>query len=174
MKNNVKNIVFSALCLAIGIIIPIYFHMLGSGFGSVFLPLHIPVLICGLICGWGYGGAVGLMLPLICSTLTGMPPVYPVAVAMMFELCAYGIISGLLHKKYNVYISLFGAMLGGRIVSGIAYTVLLGFAGKSYSFPTFIISSFVTALPGIVIQILLIPVLVKVLTQAKIIAKPDV
>lgn len=174
MKNHVRNIVFAALCLAIGIIIPNYFHMLGSGSGSVFLPLHIPVLICGLICGWKYGGIVGAVLPLICSALTGMPSIYPVAIAMMFELCAYGTISGLLHKKYNVYISLLGAMFGGRIVSGCVYTVLLGFAGKSYSFTAFIISAFVTALPGIAIQILFIPVLVKVLTQAKIIAKPNV
>lgn len=173
MRQYAKNIVFTALCLAIGIIIPVFFHLMAPGIGSVFLPLHIPVLICGLVSGAGYGGILGLMLPILSSMLTGMPPLYPVAIAMMLELCTYGAVSGLLHKRYNVYISLIGAMLAGRAVSGAAMTVLLGFAGKSYSFTAFIVSSFVTALPGIAIQIIFIPILVKILTMAKIIAKPD-
>lgn len=171
MRRYAKNTVFTALCLAIGIIMPVYFHIMAPGIGSVFLPLHIPVLLCGLLCGAGCGGIAGFILPLLSSILTGMPPLYPVGAAMMLELCTYGVVSGLLHKKYNVYVSLIGAMLAGRIVSGAANAVLLGFAGKSYSFEAFVLSSFVTALPGIAIQIVLIPVVVKILERAKIMTR---
>ena len=94
-----------------------------------------------------------------------MPPLYPVGVVMMFELCAYGIISGLMYRRTNVYVSLIVAMLAGRAVSGILNTILLGMSGTPYSFEIFLTNSFVVALPGIVIQIVVIPILVLLLKK---------
>lgn len=171
MKNNVKQLVFSAVCVAIGVILPSIFHMVGWS-GSIFLPMHIPVLLCGLICGWRYGGLCGLIVPLLCSVFTGMPPLFPIGAAMMFELCAYGVISGLLYKKFNVYISLIGAMIGGRIINGIATAIFMGMLGNPYGISAFISGAFVTALPGIIIQIVLIPVIIIALTRAKLLSDP--
>ena len=173
MKGQVKNLVYAGACLAIGIVLPSLFHIVGWS-GPILLPMHIPVLLCGLICGWYFGGLCGLMVPLLCSILTGMPPLFPFGVAMMLELCTYGILCGLLYKKFkiNIYVSLIGAMLGGRIVNGIANTILLGFSGQDYGFKAFISGAFVTALPGIIIQIVLIPVIIIALTKANLIDNP--
>ncbi|MEA5001930.1 MAG: ECF transporter S component [Christensenella sp.] len=165
MKNETKKLVAAALCLAAGMLLPMVFHAFGGGAGQVFLPMHIPVLVCGLICGWKYGGICGFILPLLSSFATGMPPLYPIGVVMMFELCVYGIVSGLLYRKLNVYLALIGAMLAGRVVSGLLNTILLGMAGTPYSFEIFLTNSFVVALPGIIIQIIVIPILVMLLKK---------
>lgn len=169
MKNRTKNLVYAAGCLAIGIILALLFHLFGGGFGSILLPMHIPVLLCGFLCGPLFGAACGILLPLLSSLMIGMPPIFPVATAMMFELCTYGLLSGLLYKKTNVYISLIAAMLGGRIIGGAANALFFGMAGKTYGFAAFVTSSFVTALPGIFIQLGLIPLLVIALTRARLI-----
>ena len=108
------------------------------------------------------------------SLLTGMPPAFPTLPAMMLELCAYGVLTGLFYRKLrgNLYLSLIGAMLGGRAVSGIANAVLLGIAGKPYGFTVFLTSAFVTALPGIVIQLVAVPLLVAALQKAGLVQRP--
>ncbi|MDF2566977.1 MAG: transporter component [Oscillospiraceae bacterium] len=167
MRNQTKNLVFAAIFLALAIVVP----MLGHFDGQVFLPMHIPVLLCGFVCGWKYGGACGLIAPLVSAFITGMPPLFPMAICMMFELCAYGILSAILYKKLNIYDSLIGAMIGGRIVGGIASAVLMGAAGIPYGFEAFIAGAFVTALPGIIIQLIFIPVIVLVLQKAGFVKK---
>ena len=147
MRTNVKKLVIAALMIALGVLLPMLFHSLGAG--TVFLPMHIPVLLCGLLCGVPYGAACGLIAPFLSSTLTGMPPLYPVAVSMSLELCAYGALTGLFYRKFkwNLHASLLAAMLGGRAVSGIANAVLYGIAGAPYGFEAFLTASFATALP---------------------------
>lgn len=61
---------------------------------------------------------------------------------------------------------------GGRAVSGIANAVLLGIAGKPYGFTVFLTSAFVTALPGIVIQLVAVPLLVAALQKAGLVQRP--
>ncbi|MGI6153448.1 MAG: ECF transporter S component [Christensenellaceae bacterium] len=173
MKFSVKKLIMSALCLALGLLLPTFFHMFGAG--TVFLPMHIPVLLCGLICGAPYGAAVGLVLPFISSAITGMPAIFPTAVAMCLELCTYGLITGLLYRRHkrNIYLSLVVGMLAGRGVSGLANAAILGIAGQPYAFGTFITASFVTSIPGIVIQLVFIPLIVMVLLKAKVITRSD-
>jgi len=170
MKKPVRDLTLTALFLALGILFPMMFHMFGLG--SAFLPMHIPVLLCGLIVGWKYGAACGLIVPVLSSVMTGMPPLFPTAVAMMFELCAYGLLTGLFYRKTNVYFSLIGAMLGGRLISGAANAILLGATGASYGFMAFITASFVTSLPGIIIQLIFVPLVVLVLNKANLVRRP--
>ena len=168
-KTMTVNLTGAALCIAFGLVLPMFFHMIGAG--TAFLPMHIPVLLCGLVFGWPYGAICGLIVPILSSVLTGMPPIFPTAAAMMLELCAYGALTGFLYRKlrWNVYTALICAMLGGRIVSGAANAVFMNMASKPYGFAAFISASFVEALPGIIIQIILIPILVMALEKAKII-----
>lgn len=173
-KSELKKLVISALLLALGLVLPTFFHLFGAG--SVMLPMHIPVLICGLACGSPYGAACGLILPYLSSILTGMPPLYPVAVSMSLELCVYGLVTGLLFRgfKSNIYVALVGGMLCGRAISGVANAILMGVAGKPYGLTAFLTSSFVTGLPGIIIQLIVVPVVVVLLIKIRLVENPRV
>lgn len=156
-----KKIVFAALFIAIGVVLPLCFHMVPSG-GNIFLPMHLPVIIGGMLIGPYYGLLVGFLTPTISHLLTAMPPsvVYP---GMTLELMSYAFFSGLLiriiktnYKTLNVYLALIPTMLMGRIISGVTNATIFQ-AGK-YSFEAWITASFITAIPGIVIQLIVIPV----------------
>lgn len=169
---HTKNLVITAFCLALCVVLPTAFHAIGAG--PAFLPMHIPVLLCGLLCGWQYGAVCGLIGPLLSSLLTGMPPLFPTLPAMMLELCAYGVLSGLFYRKLggSLYLALIGAMLGGRVVSGMANAVFLGIAGRPYGFSAFLTAAFATALPGILIQLAAVPLLVAALQKAGLAHNP--
>lgn len=156
----------AAFFTALGVLFPQMFHLFGAVNGRVFLPMHIPVLLCGFLCGKRYGALCGLIVPLISSAATGMPVLYPTGLSMMAELAAYGFMAGLLSERFSVYPSLIGAMLAGRAVSGAANLMLLGMAGNAYSFKAFISTAFLTAAPGIAIQLVAVPLLVTSLRRA--------
>ncbi len=170
MNRHLRNLILSALFLAIGLMLPFLTGQIPE-IGNMLLPMHLPVFLCGLVCGWKYGGAVGLTVPLLRSLIFGMPYFYPNALAMAFELCAYGLLAGLIYGRFprknlgTVYASLLPAMLGGRLVWGLAQTVLLGFSGKAFPLAAFWTGGFATALPGIVLQLILIPPLTMLLQK---------
>ena len=169
----VKKLTLSAMFLALGLLLPFLTGQIQQ-FGNMLLPMHLPVLLCGLLCGWKYGLVVGTATPLLRSLLFFMPPFFPTAVAMAFELATYGCMVGvflllsgrrLRHPLAKVYAALIPAMLLGRIVWGGVMTVLMGLGKVSFSFQIFLTSAFVTALPGIVLQLVLIPALVLLLQR---------
>lgn len=88
---------------------------------------------------------------------------------MSFELAAYGMIAGKLYYESkwkcwsNLYYSLITAMIGGRIVWGITYGIFCGVAGQTFTLGIFLASAVINAVPGIVLQLLFVPVLVKAL-----------
>lgn len=148
--------------MAIGILLPLLTGQI-QRIGNMLLPMHIPVLLCGLICGWQYGAVVGFILPLMRSVMFGMPPFYPVAVAMAFELAAYGFVTGFVYSRvhckniWTTYLSLITGMISGRVIWGIAEVILLGIGGKSFTWKMFISGAVLNAVPGIVIQLIIIP-----------------
>ena len=150
------------MLFALGLILPFVTGQIPE-IGNMLLPMHLPVLLCGFICGPKYGLAVGALLPIMRSLMFGMPPLYPSAVTMAFELAAYGFLTGFLYlifKKKNitsVYISLIAAMIAGRIIKGIANAICYGIINKGYTFMMFISGAFLEAIPGIIIQLILIP-----------------
>ena len=171
---NTKRLILAGLCVALGIVLPVAFHSVANA-GSIFLPMHIPVLLCGLICGWPYGLACGVLAPLLSSLITGMPPMAFLP-SMLCELAVYGFVSGLLMRYVktgkllaDLYLSLVGAMLLGRLVLGLLNAVL--FHAGEYSVALWTTSAFVTALPGIVIQLAVIPVLVFALKKSNLITE---
>lgn len=171
MANGNRKLVYTGLFMAIGLILPMFVKFIPvSNPGAIFLPMHIPVLLCGFICGIYYGAVCGMILPLLSFCITGIPPIFPVGISMVFELCAYGTLAGLLYKltKGKIYLTLIGAMIGGRIVMGIANVIIFGLADKAYGTAAFISGAFITALPGIIIQIILIPVIVKAMKKSRL------
>lgn len=161
-KINAKGlkIVYGGLLIALGVLLPQMFHIFGQNAGMMFLPIQIPVIMAGVLLGPSYGGAVGLVVPILSCLLTGMPPV-PKVYFMIFELGTYGFVSGLLARKYNIYISLCGAMIAGRIVYGL--TLIIGVFALQMNAPFMNTIAFVggitTGIPGILIQLIVIPVL---------------
>lgn len=174
MKNQrrTQKMILAALFLAIAYVMPFLTGQIPE-IGSMLCPLHIPVLLCGYFCGPLWGLIVGFAAPLFRSLTLGMPPLFPTAICMAFELAAYGIVTGVLHKKLpkrklHIYVSLLAAMILGRIIWGCAMFVALAINGGSFTFAAFITGAFTNAIPGIIVQIVLIPILVMVLDNPKI------
>ncbi len=175
MRNSiVLKIVLAALFFALGLVLPLLTGQIPQ-IGSMLLPMHLPVFLCALVCGWQYGGIVGFALPIIRSLIFTMPPMFPTAVAMAFELCAYGLVTGIVYsllKRKNivsVYISLITAMIVGRIVWGIVQFILLTSSGNTFTFSAFLAGAFLNAFPGIIVQLVLIPIIMFTLAKLKLI-----
>ena len=167
----IKRLTITALCVALCVVLPMAFHMIPNA-GSVMLPMHIPVLLCGLVCGWQYGLLCGLLGPLVSSILTGMPPM-AVLPGMMVECGMYGCVGGLMMERIrtgslyaDLYISLPVAMLAGRVISGVVKALILT---PGLSIAAWATASFITALPGIAVQLILLPTLIVALTRAGLI-----
>lgn len=174
-KKYIWEMVVSALCVALGIVLPVAVHGIPNA-GSILLPMHIPVLLCGLLCGPAYGIACGILTPLLSSLITSMPPMAMLP-SMICELAVYGFAAGLLilvvrtgSQVANVYISLIGAMLVGRVVYGVVNALI--FRAGEYSMQMWLTASFVTALPGIIIQLVLLPLVVLALRKARLAFQP--
>lgn len=163
--------------LALGLILPFLTGQIPE-IGSMMLPMHIPALLCGMVVGGPWGLAVGFICPLLRSLLFGMPPMYPVALSMAFELATYGMISGLVYAKLKdrgvsgIYASLISAMIIGRIVWGITRWIMMAF-GTQFSIALFIAGGITSAIPGIILQLVLIPVVIVALQKAKLIETPQ-
>lgn len=169
-SRSLYHAIVTALLLAVGLVLPFFTAQLPV-VGNALLPLHLPALLCGFLCGPWYGGALGATLPLLRSVLFGAPSLYPRAVAMSFELAAYAITAGLCYRLFRkkntvtLLASLLIAMIAGRLVWGAVQAVLLGVAGKPFTLAFFWTEAIVNALPGIVLQWILIPVLVPLLEK---------
>ena len=167
-----KKICLCAMFLALGIVLP-FLTMNIPLIGKSLLPMHIPVLLGGFVLGPIYGLLLGILTPLTRSILFSAPVFFPSGLSMMFELGAYGFFSGLfyckLFKKKNnlvyIYISLIIAMLLGRVVYGIFKLILSFVEMNKYTFAIFISGAFTNAIPGIILQLILIPLIVKVIKK---------
>lgn len=161
---NIKKLILSAMFMAFAFVLPFLTGQIPQ-IGSMLCPMHLPVLLCGFFCGAPYGAIVGFIAPLFRSFVLVMPPMFPTAICMAFEMATYGLIAGLLYKalpnkKWSVYVSLIGSMVIGRIVWGIVMFTCMGFDTDKFGFAAFISGAVTTAIPGIVLQIVLIPILV--------------
>ena len=175
MNKHLLKTVLSALFLALAYVLPFLTGQIRE-IGSMLLPMHIPVLLCGFVCGWQYGLTVGAIAPLLRSFTLGMPLLFPSAVCMAFELAAYGAVAGVMHKllprkRAFIYCSLLSAMIAGRIVWGIAMFLCLGTDG--FTFAAFLAGAFTGAIPGIILQIVLVPAIVMLLDNPKILKLRD-
>ena len=156
--------------MALGYVLPFLTGQIPE-IGSMLCPMHIPVLICGFICGWQWGLAVGFATPLLRSLTLGAPVLFPMAVSMAFELASYGAFAGLMRKllpkkRPYIYASLLTSMILGRIVFGISMLICMGIKGGSYTLAAFIAGAVTNAIPGIVVQIILVPVAVFLIEKA--------
>lgn len=172
MKVNTKQMVLTGMLIALGIILPMTLHSIPNA-GGIFLPMHIPILICGLACGWKYGLICGIITPILSSMYTGMPPM-AILPSMTCELAVYGLISGIIieslkykNKFLALYTGLITAMICGRLVMGILNALI--FKAGEYGIQVWVTTAFVKGIPGIIIQVLLVPVIVLALEKSRLI-----
>ena len=169
-NSRTKTLVLSALFLAIGVVLP---SLTGSikEIGDSLLPMHLVIMLCGVVCGYRYAPIVGISMPFLRSLLFSMPPLYPNAVWMALELATYGFVIGFMYslkKKYSrgyLLLCLVCSMIAGRIVWGISKAVLLGMADKPFGIKAFLVGGFVDAVPGLIIQFVLVPLTVELIER---------
>lgn len=171
-RPHLLKLIYAAVCLALCLVLPFLTGQIPQ-VGSMLCPMHIPVLLAGYLCGPWWALLVGVVAPLLRHLLFSMPPLLT-AIAMCVELAGYGLISGLLYrtlprKTIYIYVSLIAAMVCGRILWGIARVIMTGITGEAFPWAAFIAGAFTSAIPGIILHIILIPVLVLALKKANII-----
>ncbi len=171
-QNTTLNLAFSAMFLAAAFVMPFLTGQIPQ-IGSMLCPMHIPVILCGYVCGAPWGLVVGFAAPLLRSLALGMPPLFPTAFAMAFELAAYGLMSGALYrlltrKKVNIYVSLVLSMISGRLIWGAVQFCFMGLDATKFGFSAFWAGAVVNAAPGIIIQLIIIPIMIIALEKTKI------
>ena len=173
-KADTLRLTLASLFVALGLVLPFLTGQIPE-IGSMLLPMHLPALLCGFVCGWPCGLAVGFVMPLLRSLIFGMPPLMPTAIAMAFELGAYGALAGFLYerlpkKQTRVFMSLIGAMVVGRIIWGlVSWALAAVFLPNAFTLPMFFAGAFVKAWPGIAAQIIAVPLIVMALEKARLI-----
>lgn len=170
MKNNLQKLILSALFLGLAYLLPFLTGQIPR-LGAMLCPMHIPVLLCGFLCGWQWGLCVGLIAPFLRSVTLGAPVLFPMAVCMCFELAAYGAFAGLFYKifprkKVFLYPALILSMAAGRVIWGVAMFFCQRSLGTAFGLKAFLSGAVLSSLPGIALQIVLIPVLVMAVQAA--------
>ena len=165
----IRRLTYSALCLALCLVLPFLTGQIPQ-IGGMLCPMHFPVLLCGFLCGPWWGAAVGAVAPLLRHILFHMPPLVT-ALGMTAELAAYGAVVGLLYRRLprknsSIYISLLTAMVLGRLVWGCAMVVLYGLSATPFGWELFLSGALLNAIPGIILQLVLIPALMLALNKA--------
>ncbi len=160
MITQTRQLVGTALFLALAVVLPIAFHQFGMA-GRLFLPMHIPPLLAGFVFGPVSGILVGALAPSLSAVMTGMPPLYAVPL-MSLELPLFGLAAGVCYQVYklNLYVSLIIAMIMGRLGFALGLMFLGWFIDLPYGIREFFLVAVPAGLPGMIIQLIIIPPLV--------------
>lgn len=168
MGRNVRSVTASPLSLpaqtaavgatvAAAVALPQVVHVvagalgLGASLGSVWLPMHLPVLLLGFLAGPVPGLVAGVLSPLASFVVTGMPAA-AILPEMVVELACYGAVAGLLRTtRVPLVAQVLLAQLAGR-----ALVVLVGLMPLAAE-----LSATVTGLPGVVVQLVAIPLVLR-------------
>ena len=163
-NRKVKYVVGTILLSGIGIALPRIFHMLaGAGAGATFLPMHICVLIAALTFGAISSTIVAGSSVIFSYLLTGMPSLARLPY-MLIELVIYGILLSVFNKKFNSYISLVMTVVLGRILyAGVLFSAVNILGLSSYGIS--VMESVRMGIPGIILQLLFVPVLAKIMNK---------
>jgi len=178
MKKNysLRHIILSGVFIAIGILLPLLLHFIPNG-GKIFLPMHLPAMAAAFFLPPGYAFAIGVLTPLLSSLITGMPAMapIPIAIIMAFEIASYALVISLLRKIvyknrksfFAPLIAVIPAMVVGRIAAGLILFVIVKFFQIPGPNPiTFVWGTIITGVPGVLIQMALIPMLYRILVKS--------
>ncbi|HDP99276.1 MAG TPA: ECF transporter S component [bacterium] len=167
MKIDTRQLTLIALFLALSVIVPIVFHMIGAG--SVFLPMFLPILLAGFLIEFPLAILVGLLAPWLSAFVTGMPPLFPTALIMSIEGASATAVIGYFFYRRNWKFMV--CLVLGIIVERISL-VLMGFVlAPLFNLPgeIFSIYKLTQSLPGVGLQIILIPIIYKIVERSQLI-----
>lgn len=171
---QIRKLCLAAMLMTVGWLLPLLTGQIPE-IGNMLCPMHFPVFLAGFVLGPWYALLIGFFLPLTRFFIFGMPILYPVGVGMMFELACYGFVSGILYRLFqrihfsdplSLYCSLILAMLAGRGVWGITRALCGLFPNTTFTWQIFLSGAFITAWPGILLQLFVIPCLIFGLSRA--------
>lgn len=177
LKSNTLKLTLAALFTTIGVSLPQLSHVFGPDFGKLISPMHIPVFISAFLLGPFYGSLVAIACPLLSSLITGMP-VAPKMPFMVLELLTYALAASILYrltakwkKPISLYVSLITAQISGRVIYAFGITAAVKLFGvthpaiyRNVSVLAFL-ESFAEGLPGIILQLILIPIIIILLEK---------
>ena len=173
-KRCLLDLLLAALCVGLGLLLPWAFRWVYNGM-EILLLFQLPVLLCGMLCGPAYGLSCGLLIVLLPQLFPGASGVV-LSTGELWELAIYGFLAGLLTyllaaapPVLNVSVSQLGAMLLGRVFCGLLDAFLFV---PGYTWEVWVRESFVTCLPGIVLQVAALPLITLALRRCKIAETP--
>lgn len=154
--SQARYYVFSAVFVSAAVSFPWLAHQFQLA-GAKFLPMHFFVMIAGFLFGWRTGLIVGALSPLMSYSITHMPSM-AILPEVTLELAVYGLAIGLLReKRLNIWLSLAGAMILGRLAR---FALVFG-AGLGTDPLKYLQISW----PGVVLQLSLIPLIIYLLQK---------
>jgi len=163
-RDELHQIPITAVFAALGVILPPVFHMFGLG--AAFLPMFLPVMMGSMLISWKFALVLAISSPLISWSLTGMPPLVPPLLPLITaELILQALIISLLHVHghRSVWLTLVVAIVIDRI---ILFILVKWFAEWLHLDPAvFSIAMIAAGVPGIILQLLVIPVSLRLLKQ---------
>ncbi len=177
-KSGIKKLTLSAMFLAIGIILPFFTGQVPQ-IGSMLLPMHIPVFLCAFVCGYKYGVPMAVILPLLRSVVFSRPNMFPEAISIAFEMAAYAFVADFLYSRSKwqclraLYRCLIAAMLAGRLVRTVVQLSLLALSGMEFSFKAYFTGTILAGIPGVAIQLIVIPAVMVALHKTKLMPLRD-
>ncbi len=155
MKVSVKNLLVAAALLVLSVVLYKFFGGF-TLFGGYLCVMEAPILLCGLLCGPVLGALAGAAAPIVCSLLFNSPTMNPDALAIAVEYIVFGVACGVLYKIMcqNVYISLILSMYLGRTAYGVMMRILVDYSSESFLYDIIF-----CCIPGIVLEIVLLPLI---------------
>jgi niacin transporter len=158
---QIKELIFTVTFVVLAVLTPMVFHFFsGVSAGRTFLPMHFFVLVAGLLLGWRAGLIVGAFSPSISFLISGMPAIN-ILPFIIVELSAYGLATGLLRQKYNLWISLLGAIILGRVAVLAAIFLFSDMNAVNYIF-----QAISNGWQGIILQLIFAPVIVNIIDSS--------
>lgn len=161
-----RKALMTALMVSVAVVLPQVCHLLGgqlglgTALGEMVLPMHLPVMLAGLLWGPFVGFACGALSPIVSFALTGMPLAAMVPF-MTIELAVYGLTAGLLSRTSMPTVAkVLIAQVAGRAVRAVALVAAVNL--QMTRLPISLIwTSITVGVAGIVLQLVLIPLLVR-------------
>jgi hypothetical protein len=165
--SRARELSLAGLLGALGLLLPIGFHMLGWA-GKVFLPMHLPIVVGGFLLGAGTAASLGLIVPLLSAALTGMPPFAPpVAPLMSVELALKAVVVSLLYRRLRapMWTALAAAFIVDWLVLAAAALAFASFLAIESPPLAYVLGVIVLSWPGTVLQIVGVPLAVRVIKR---------
>jgi len=156
---RLRHLVLNAMIMALGLTLPMAFHAVGLG--SKFTPMLLPLLLNGFLSPLGWAVLIGGLTPLVSSLTTGMPPLYPpVAVVMSVECMVLAATARFVYcaTRGRVWPAAVAAVVCGRAVSLSLSWLVASYLDLPQRLS--VAASFVQGLPGIALQLSVVPLIV--------------